>query len=267
LIPDELVHYTNKETALEHILYEKQIRFGLLGKTNDPKETKGWYHTLVYFVNNNGETPNRFISFPHSEYEMVNEVMMKEWKVFCLTKHGKNRGENNFQDLFSKAYCHPRLWADYGCEHTGVCLIFNGKKLNENIHNNLSNEYRVFNGSVEYNNQKAIWQPHMDIPKDHDLGLEEIRNYFFTNYKESFLKKTTDWKSEHEYRWLVHDKKTDPIYIPIAGAISGVIVGPDFPKVYETTLIMLCKELNILAGSIYWFNGMPRVNLTGIYSP
>ncbi|MHC1740101.1 MAG: DUF2971 domain-containing protein [Anaerolineaceae bacterium] len=271
MIPNELVHYTKRETAIERIMYEKRIQFNLLGKTNDPRETKSWYHPL--FIPNELidegilRIPGRLISFTSPIHELVNEIIMKEWKVFCLTKHSNYNSKLAGPREFSKAYCHPRLWADYGGNHTGVCLIFNGKKLDQNIHNTLSQEYRIFHGSVEYNNLEAIGSYPIDVSRDSGLNREELREYFIKYYKEFFLKKTMDWKSEHEFRWLIHDNKGEPIYIPILGAIKGVIVGPDFPKVYEPTIIMLCKELNIFAGKLRWFSGMPRVNLTEIYSP
>jgi hypothetical protein len=266
MIPYELVHYTNREIALERILCDKRIKFSLLGKTNDPREIKAWSHPLI-IPSEFSENITDLIQFTTAIHETANEIMMKEWKVFCLTKHSTYYPKRGDPKEFSKAYCHPRLWADYGGDHTGVCLLFNGRKLDQNIQNNLSEEYRIFQGSVEYNNLSAIAPYPIDVSSGRDINREEIRKYFFNYYKECFLKKTIDWKCEHEYRWLVHNEKKEPIYIPIIGAIKGVIVGPDFPKVYETTITMLCKELNIFAGKIEWHNGMPRVNLTKIYSP
>lgn len=271
MIPNELVHYTKKETALERILYEKKIMFGVLGKTNDPRETKNWYHPLMIpkelSMYSNQRTHSDSRNFTTNVYEIVNDVMMKEWKVLCLTKHSPYYHKRSEPKEFSRAYCHPRLWADYGGHHSGVCLIFNGKKLAQNIHDNLPKEHRVFHGSVEYNNLEAIAPYPIDVSGNPDFLREVIREYFYNNYKTCFLKKTTDWNSEHEYRWLIHGNNEEPIFIPINGAIKGVIVGPDFPKVYEPTIKMLCGELKIFAGKIEWFNGMPRPNLTGIYSP
>lgn len=270
MIPSELVHYTTKETALEHILYEKQIKFGLLGMTNDPKETKEWGFPLLIpmeesLINKNNVSNN--INFSIAVQEIVNEVMMKEWKVLCLTKHSTSNHKQTLSKEFSEAYSHPGLWAHYGENHSGVCIVFNQKKLDENIHNHLTNDFKIFQGSVDYNNLKAIVHYPIDVSNTRINIKDAIREYFINNYKDCFLRKTIDWKSEHEYRWLIHDKKNDPIYIPTIGAIKGVIVGPDFPKVYETTLAILCKEMKIYAGKIHWYSGMPRVNKSAIYSP
>jgi hypothetical protein len=270
MIPSELVHYTIKETALEHILYEKRIRFGFLGNTNDPRETKTWRYPLWIpndLIGESGDkTLNKLQPYTTKVHEMIDEIM-GEWRVFCLTKHSPNSPKRAEPKEFSRGYCHPRLWADYGGNHSGVCLVFNGKKLDQNIRNNLTTEYRIFHGSVEYSNIQAIGAYPIDVSSKSVFTKEAIREHFFRYHKESFLKKTTDWKSEHEYRWLIHGINKEPLYIPIVGALKGVIVGPDFPKVYETTIKMLCKELNIFAGKMEWFNGMPRPDLYGIFSP
>ena len=271
MIPNELVHYTNKEIALEHILYEKKIKFGLLGMTNDPKETKEWGFPLLTTMEDSlfskSKSTRNNIDFTISVQDIVNEIMTKEWKVLCLTKHSTYNHKRVLSEEFSRAYSHPGLWAHYGENHSGVCIIFNQKKLNKNIHNHLSKDHKIFQGSVEYNNIRAIVQSAIDVSNSHLNINDLIREYFINNYEDCFLRKTTDWKFEHEYRWLIHDVKKEPIFIPISGAINGVIVGPDFPKVYETTLEILCKEMKIYAGKIHWYNGMPRVNKSAIYSP
>ena len=93
-----LFNYTKRETALERILYEKQIKFGFLGNTNDPGESKTWYHPLMIPNELIGKDSDRLIRFTLPVHEIVKEVMMKEWKVFCLTKdctYNRKRGGLN----------------------------------------------------------------------------------------------------------------------------------------------------------------------------
>jgi hypothetical protein len=275
MIPKEVVHYTKKDTAMEKILFEKKIRFSLLGMTKDPRETKTWDFTIKTKTTSMLYLPD--VVRPHDlSYkinEIANKIMTNEWKVFCVTKHFRSNitkvdnfsFENNY---FKYGYSHPRLWADYGEQHSGVCLIFDGKKLNQNIHKALSPKCRIFQGSVTYNDLSAIsaWEIDISEIEKHD-AISLVREYFFLHYKSCFLTKTIDWKSENEYRWLIHNTTKKPEFVSIEGAIKGVLVGADFPPKYEETLKSLCKELNIPAGKINWSNGQPRVSHGSIYTP
>jgi hypothetical protein len=42
MLPRNIYHYTRLDTGLEKILSSNKIRLGLLGNTNDPRETKPW---------------------------------------------------------------------------------------------------------------------------------------------------------------------------------------------------------------------------------
>ena len=44
---DLLYHYTAASTCLEHILYDRKLKFGQLSKTNDPLEFEAPLHSLV----------------------------------------------------------------------------------------------------------------------------------------------------------------------------------------------------------------------------
>jgi hypothetical protein len=284
MIPNEVVHYTKREIALEHILFEKKILFNQIGKTNDPKETQYWFFpikidgiTRLHVNDDRNSLDNRD---PHDESSRINkianEVMKDEWKVFCVTKHTRSRkekfGPNNQvefeKNIFRYGYSHPRLWAHYGGCHTGVCIIFDGKKLDQNIQKTLSKKCKIFQGFVRYDNKYAISSWTLDVS-----GIEKsnerkyIREYFFQHYMSRFLIKTIDWESEYEYRWLVHSTTKKPEYVSIDGAIKSVIVGSDFPRVYEESLISLCKGLNIPAGQIKWSNGQPNIFPKCIYAP
>ena len=206
--------------------------------------------------------------------KIANEVMKTEWKVFCVTKHFPSRKRQVGPDIiiednvFRDGFCQPRLWADYGGRHSGVCLIFDGRKLDQNIQKTLSSKKcRIFQGSVKYNDRFAIsaWGINNVETGKYD-AKSLVREYFFQHYESCFLTKTSNWKSENEYRWLIHSPTKKPEYVSIEGAIKGVIVGADFPRVYEGTLKALCKELNIPAGRIQWVNGKPQVELESIYS-
>jgi len=260
MIPTELCHYTKRDIALENILFDGKIKFGQLRFTNDPKDS-------------------RFTALPHvkdveqkwnwnSEIEtLASNIQLDEWKVLCLTKNIRTQTSKGNSFLFQKGYCRPRMWAQYAENHRGVCLIFDGKRLHENIKKYATDKQcRVFHGPVSYKNAYKL-PGYLDISNFMKFGEKEIRNYYLKFYKEIFLSKYLDWKNESEYRWLIHNQTPASDYVSIEGALTSVLVGMDFPVAYEPALKDLCKKLIVSAGRVFWFMGAPHPALDDIYKP
>ena len=98
-----------------------------------------------------------------------------------------------------------------------------------------------------------------------------LRKHFRDHYKTAFLKKDKNWLAECEYRWLVNneisERKPEPAYVTIKGALIRVIVGFAFPEVYEICLRELCKQLKVPAGKINWQRRYPVIAFKSIYAP
>ncbi len=160
------------------------------------------------------------------------------------------------------------MWAQYAENHSGVCLIFDGPKLNDNLEKVFKTPCTIYRGFVRYNYEKSTRQCLPNLQGyDHHEVTERIRESFQKFYEENFLFKSPEWKTEHEYRWLVHcpEDLSDPddlsefLFVPIDGAIKAVIVGTGFPEVYKPSLEFLCTQLAIPGGKITWDHGMPWV--------
>jgi len=164
------------------------------------------------------------------------------------------------------------MWAQYAKNHMGVCLLFDGKKLDDNIR--LYFELTGVNNPIsrgfvryDYDASVTITPTHLDTEFQYERPTDRIRKTLIKHYESNFLYKSPEWKTEHEYRWLVHSTDPADILIPIQNAIKAVIVGADFPKVYEISLRNLCEKLDVPAGRISWTNGRPYVNRYSIYQP
>ncbi len=267
MIPKELFHYTKKDTALEKILFERKIRLGQLRYTNDPKESKRLNIGVSY---TNKKSPKKWTRAVFAETE---RVFKEEWNVLCMTKNlpkRKYQNETKSQIMMHSryGYAHPKMWAHYGENHSGICLVFDGKKLNANIQATFKNRCKIFSGSVNYKNYGMFYTNALDDSYINKYGLTEgVRKYFFANHQELFLSKHPDWESEAEFRWLIHNPENSPEYVSIEGAIKAVLVGSDFPQVYEHVVKELAKDLKISAGRIIWHNGTPFATFGSIYEP
>ena len=266
MIPKEVFHYTTTKIALEKIFFEKQLRIGQLKFTNDPKESKE--HLFAEFI----DPP------PYKDWDLAmwiekltliaKPIKLNEWKVLCFSiNHPDLESEKvpiDENPLLSGGH-RPGMWAHYGENHKGVCIKFNGNKLDEQIKKSFSdNEYSVFCGEVAYddryiNEGANIYINLNDISELNDKEFEEWlrREYFGKNYARIFLKKSKGWENEYEFRWLVHSKKDAPEYIPINTIAEEVLVGCDFHEAYYPSLFKFCEELGISAYKVFWDNGKP----------
>jgi hypothetical protein len=162
------------------------------------------------------------------------------------------------------------MWAQYGENHAGVCLIFNGKRLSEKFEKLKDKRYTVFHGSVTYENYDITPSKNLEFSNVKATDpLSAIRRHYLDYYDYYFLSKHRDWRDETEYRWLIHsstyNKKDE--FINIEGALIAVLVGDDFPQVYASTLKELCQKLKVSAGHIEWVNGFPYPQFGSIYDP
>lgn len=268
MIPKDLFHYTKKDTALEKILFECRIKLGQLRYTNDPRETKN-----PSFSFSNATIDSWSIEMYEKVINEARRIYQEEWNVLCMTKNLPTRKyrDEKLQGVMEQSrhgYAHPKMWAHYGENHSGVCIVFDGKKLEANIKSSLKGRCTVFSGSVNYKAYGILHNRPIDEADIDKYGLTEgIRKYFFKNHMELFLTKHPDWKSETEFRWIIHNKSNCPEFVNIEGTIKYILVGSEFPKAYEESIKELCKKIKIPAGKIVWINGMPIPSFGSIYSP
>src|SRR5512139_2073937 len=156
MIPKEVCHYTKKNIALEKILFEKKIKFGLLGLTNDSKESKWKPITPI--------SPANYMLTPYGidqVYKEAERISKEEWKVLCMSRHFPIRKHRDSMksaviSKFRHGYNRPRMWAQYAENNSGVCLVFDGKKLHANIKSSLTDKSKLFYGTVNYKNYGCI---------------------------------------------------------------------------------------------------------------
>ncbi|MFC1936287.1 DUF2971 domain-containing protein [Chloroflexota bacterium] len=275
MTPEKVYHYTTKETALEKILTTQKIRFNFLGQTNDPRESKEWGYPILNPPFSLNETSQEETIRWLDEYSKIESeakrIRNKEWQILCFSQDDPRlktqKGDISLYHLYG--YSRSRMWSQYAGNHTGICFIFDREKLNDRIHEEIIQEdLRFFQGSVEYSDMKSSTSLIVNYEDIKKHGITEgIRKFFYNDYKAAFLTKSKEWESEYEYRWLIHSQDEQLQHISVEGIISGLLVGVDFPEVYEPSLIAICKKLNILGGKMDWRQGIPIAQFNSIYNP
>jgi len=282
-----ICHYTKREVAMEKILVTKQLRLGQIGQTNDPRESKPWEIPIPFTSGLQGKEREKEEELVKETISEIRRVMKEEWKVLCFTSEKQPLNSEKWplnleincllegieEYYFNHCYTHPRMWAQYAENHTGVCLIFDKNKLDQSINDELGQRCKLYQGLVQYDkiHSGEVITP---LPRTliEDIGkfgtTNSARKYLLDWYKFFFLRKHPDWETEVEYRWPAHSEKSAPEFVSITNSILMVLVGVDFPQNSESDLINLCKDLQIPAKRFVWKNGMPVLDhFIKIYEP
>lgn len=247
-----LYHYTRWEIALEHIFPTGEMRFSPLQMTNDPRESKEW---MFMFNGSRSIDKNEMNEISNK----VKLLIQERSKVICFTREDPTKYKKPPFKVLFRGFAHPRMWAQYAGNHTGVCLIFDKKELTTNITAQLFNVEHIFEGPVSYKNQvgyiDAFSLDYSQIKRD---GLNKFISQHISKYhKMLFFGKLSDWKSELEYRWVVTSRSPSYEYFYCLNAISGIVLGADFPEEKKKQIVKYCRNLKIPLLQLSWHNGYP----------
>jgi hypothetical protein len=236
---DEVCHYTKLSTAIEYILKDNVLQFSSLKNTNDPYEYKkrilqfSWNNqSIVADENKRIRINNRF-----------NEIILNRTKVICFC-NGKNE----------PAYDKPRMWAQYGDNHRGVCFVFSKDVLNDAM----GIEYpgkKYFFEDIFYSKilDHKRWK-YRFVNEDCD-GKEE--EYIQKNYREIFFNKDEDYRDESETRLLFIDSDESVKRLNTCNALKYIIVGDNCPKEYFPIFKNYEQKFNKKVRRINYNHGEP----------
>ena len=131
---DIIFHYTKGSVALEHILSSKQFRFSSLNNTNDPREYKYWIESGVGGWGDLSSNKHFFEKWSGAK-QKLDRIRRFDYKVssFCLNK--LKSIDCNAESNKNYGYTKSRMWAQYGDNHYGVCLVFSIQRIVEAIKN------------------------------------------------------------------------------------------------------------------------------------
>lgn len=217
-----VAHYTKLETIVEYILPTNKLKISSIKEMNDP------YENRQHWFENDGSAYNNEIEQYH-QIQKLRNILFDSIKVFASTGYQENK---NATGLSGHIYCHPRMWAQYGNNHKGICLIFNKKKLNTCFEKS-SDIFKFYNDEVEY--LEWIEIINSDFYVDYESGKKYIKNKneLFEEIikndfiKSRFFKKHNDWRDECEYRWLAISKKETDLFVDFGDSLEAIVLGCD----------------------------------------
>lgn len=264
---DCLFHYTSAEIAINHILFEKSLKFTPLKNMSDPFENKNF----EFYYKNVDLKKYNIISEKENELQKIKEH--SKIACFCsnripeigyLDTH-RNRLDKNIikQDSIKEipAYKRSRMWNQYADNHKGVCIVFSKDKLIETTEKQFglppykeyvvySKDYYYFRFNLDLDCNELVCKNSEEFIKKY---LENKKNYIY-------FSKYIDYRDEAEFRIVIYDPADNKdFFLKIGNCILGVIIGENCPDGYGSYINELCRKLNIFCSTIEWRHGIPEI--------
>lgn len=232
-----VAHYTSLRVACEHILPEGRIRFSPLAELNDPRENKERMIGVGWSGKEMPPTNARVVAA-----DELKKAYREHSKVFC----GTVDGENPHHLTTKRCYGRPRMWAQYGENHRGICLLFDRDLLDNAIREVVRGDAALYKGRVEYDDYlKRVSAAVCDLDYDRvsEAGIEvAVKEQVDKYHLALFLRKDSDWIGESEYRWIIHRRELGYEFVRFGDALKSVVLGVDFPDVFVPSIREVVKE-------------------------
>ena len=145
-----------------------------------------------------------FLFYKNAESYIKDSCSIVSFTRNYMTDGGCQEGSN-----------HPAMWAHYGENSNGVCIVFDQDSLIENNKELLAGFFYKLE-DINY---------HIDCTPDESIAkitYSDLSEFISNNYKELFFKKHIDWAYEKETRFFV---EAPLLSLNIKGAIKYIVLG------------------------------------------
>lgn len=254
-----LFHYTTRKAAFEHILPDKQLRFSPYAEMRDPLENK-WLFNCSYELasdmpDDHPDHPERTRDFLELRAARIRESA----KVLSLTLDGD--GFEGPAKLFGRGWARARMWEQYAENHAGVCLLFKRDALIERVTESLQAQGLPgpYNRSVTYTQRGTGRGLPLNLTEIGPIDEQWVRELVEKRKDDLFFLKTTDWETEHEYRFIV--TAPDQQYVDADfgdGVLQAVVIGEKLARWEWPGVIESCRHAGAMALRLEWSTGAPR---------
>ena len=245
LEPEELdrwcYHYTTRDTAIQHVLYNRTLKLSKFKYVNDPRENKLDGFSFPVIDHDDGSiTIERSPSIGEASRLLTSRTL-----VLCMSKDPRDASSHGIR---RRGFRKQRMWAQYAGNHTGVCLAFDRLKLEAAIAQQIDAKGHLFFGDVDYDD--GFKTPHeafsLDPREVKTRGLDDIlREKVQAYHRYFFFLKDPDWSNECEWRSVFYGESEQELYIEFRDSLVAVFLGADFPEAYDRTIVESISDLEI----------------------
>ena len=186
------------------------------------------------------------------KWQAAEEMICKagrQVRLLCTTGSSEPVSEGR-NPIEAAIYGRPRMWAQYGDQSRGFCIVLNREVLNNELQNieEVERDEHLISGEVKYFDWLHLvegtsviqYGPNQDLC-DLDIFEEINQNAMLQSI---YFKKSIDWRDESEYRWLIFAQTEKPIYVSIENSIKAVVLGSQFPLNQVSQAKDYCREID-----------------------
>jgi len=220
-----LYHYTKWETLLE-IAYSKNMRMSSLVKMNDPRESKEW----LFGTSHHGEI--NLVGIDSVELQREVTAFKRRVKVLSLSQDVDR--EEWHEHYLGAGFARPTMWAHYGGNHAGGCIIFDKRRLIERLEANqdFGSPTYLLHQPIEYTADSFggdLSLRNIDADSIRANGIERAVRDHFARDRKIWFQKHSDWSSEAEYRFIFPDfLEREWRDVDVSECVIGLVLGVDF---------------------------------------
>lgn len=269
---DIIYHYSKTSTAIDFILFNQNLKFGVRKNSIDPIESCLPYRSTSF----NGKYADREIDkkFVDGSNELDNLVTNLENTFlqisFCKNHIGHEFGSPHYHAQFEGheelfGFTKPRMWERYAENYSGVCIAFSKTKilaLNTQIHNLIYKDVEYFKYSelackkVGYISGDYLFEVGYDIYRERINQIAE----------DSFFHKHIDYDGENEFRigtyfdekkciaeeinGALHFNKT--MMLNVKGCIEAIFISSYANPRQKMSLLEYAEKLEIPIIEMVW---------------
>ncbi|MGF1718135.1 DUF2971 domain-containing protein [Photobacterium chitinilyticum] len=232
--------------------------FNSLRRTNDPKESKNW----KFDFHVDGKLSPTFEESTQLWSDVSEEIKTK-CKVLCFSKDIPGLGKDMLNDIYLRGFAKPRMWAQYGDNHKGLCLIFDRKRIETLLIEQFDQKAELYGSDIHYRNSplkgditRSPYTLHYPLLKE--LGVVEyVKRHIYTHNAELIFEKSLDWRDENEYRFLMHIDSLENQFLKFDNALKGVVFGADTDDEDQRKVFQLTYKGGTQFEQICYSNGTP----------
>ena len=158
----------------------------------------------------------------------------------------------------------PRMWAQYGENHRGACLVFSKQGIEAAINATTLTTGRRSTGYIRYTQKNRMPYESFTINAAQMIqqGVARYAETFATvNRERIFFRKHIDYRDEAEFRIALYDPEGKYEFLDVSDALKGVIWGDKSTDRQLKSLHPQCYGQNLGCGFIHWDRGTSHLLL------
>jgi hypothetical protein len=154
------------------------------------------------------------------------------------------------------------MWAHYGDNHHGVCLVFDKSRLEEIFRQDLAHRGELDAGNVTYSDMNPGLTSAfvMNMTQVAALGVDAaIHAHAAQHVRTLLFTKLSDWATEMEYRFVLRGRDASFEFADVRDTLLAACVGTDYPDSDGSGVLARLRTMSVPTFRVQWINGHPSL--------